>query len=107
MMNELGKLFKEREIPYDPKENRIPCFPHIINIVAQHIITKFSTSDAPDADDRFELDDPSNFNPQGPPTSFEEARARDPLSRARKIIVAIRASGQRRDEYFDWISRGM
>ena len=61
MMNELRKLFKEREISYDPKENHIPCFPHIINI------SKISTSDAPDADDCFELDDLPNFDSQGPP----------------------------------------
>lgn len=107
MMNELELLFKEREILFDAKENRIPCFPHIINIVAQHIISKFSESVAPDADDLFEFDEPSHPLDHGPPKTFEEAWARDPLSRVRKIVVAIRASGQRRDAYFDWISKGM
>jgi len=89
MMKELQVLFEEREIPFDAKENRIPCFPHIINIVAQHIISKFSTSVAPKTDDLFEDDDPPHPNLRGPPKSFDEARARDPLSRVRKIIVAI------------------
>src|SRR5271156_1112599 len=107
MMRELGLLFEERKIPFDPKETRIACFPHIINIIAQHIISKFSKSGSPDSDDLFELDDPPNLNPNGPPKTFAEACACDPLSRVRKIIVAIRASSQRRDAYFDWISKGL
>jgi hypothetical protein len=108
MMRELAVLFKEREIPFYAKERRIPCFPHIINIVAQHIISKFSKGDAPpDSDDLFELDDDSSFLNPRPPETFGEACARDPLSRVRKIVVSIRASGQRRDAYFDWINKGM
>jgi hypothetical protein len=106
MVRELGLLFEEREIPYDHKEHRIFCFPHIVNIVVQHILSKFSKSVAPENDDAFDLDDdPRNRNSRHPKT-FEEACARDPLSRVRKIVVAIRASGRRRDEYHDWIKAG-
>ena len=107
MMRELESLFEECELPFDAKENHIPCFPHIINIVAQHIISKFSQSVATESDDHFELDDPPHPNFQEPPKSFQEACARDPLSRVQKIVVAIRASGQRCDAYFDWIRKGI
>lgn len=107
-MRKLEPLFKEREIAFDAKNNRIGCFPHIINIVAQHVIKKISRSVAADADDAFVFEKPRNEGPNRvPPTTFEEACASDPLSKVRKIIVAIRASGQRRDEFNSWIQMGM
>lgn len=110
MVRELGLLLEEREIPYNPTEHRIFCFPHLINIVVQHILSNFSKSvapeDEPELDDAaFDLDDHGTF-PHHPKT-FEEARACDPLGRARKIILAIQASGQRRDKYQEWIKTGM
>lgn len=82
MMRELEILFTEREISFDAKKNRIFCFPHIINIVVQHVIEKFSSS----------------FNQDGKGS---------PLHQARKIIVTIRSSGQRRDQWIKWINTGM
>jgi hypothetical protein len=107
-MRKLEPLFKEREIPFDAKNNRINCFPHIINIVVQHVIKKISRSVAADADDAFIFEKPRNAElNRVPPASFDDACASDPLSRVRKIIVAIRASGQRRDEFNNWIKMGM
>jgi hypothetical protein len=106
MMRELEMLFAEREISFDAKQNWINCFPHIINIVAQHVIKKVSNSIAADADDAFV------FKAQNPdpnciaPETFEDACASDPLGRIHKIIVAIRASGQCRDEFNSWIKMG-
>lgn len=113
MMRELGLLLEKREISYDGKEHRIFCFPHIINIVVQHILSKISKPDATpeDNDDAVDFDDDlPNRNP-GPhhddPKSFQEACVRDPLNKARKIIVAIRVSGRRKDEYREWIRAGI
>jgi hypothetical protein len=108
MMRKLVPLFEEREIPFDAKNNRIHCFPHIINIVAQHVIKKISSSVAADTDDAFIFEKPRDpeIN-RVPPASFADACASDPLARIRKIIVAIRASGQRRDEFNNWIKMGM
>lgn len=108
MMRKLVPLFREREIPFDAKNNRINCFPHVINIVAQHVIKKISNSVAADADDAFVFQPPPNPNSgRVPPETFDDACASDPLSRIRKIIVAIRSSGQRRDEFNSWIRMGM
>lgn len=110
MMREMALLFEQREISYDGNEHRIFCFPHIINIVVQHILTKFSKSATAleDADDVVDLHiDLPNQNPSSHPKTFQEACTRDPLNKARKIIVAIRASGRRRDDYNEWIKTGM
>jgi hypothetical protein len=107
MMRKLEPLFKKREIPFDAKNNRIHCFPHIINIVAQHVIKKISTSVAADADDAFVFEETRNPDLNRiPPDSFKDACASDPLARIRRVIVAIRASGQRRDEFNSWIRMG-
>jgi hypothetical protein len=106
MMQKLEMLFAEHEIPFDAKQNRINCFPHIINIVAQHVIKKISNSIAADADDAFVFEaqnpDPNRIAPE----TFEDACASDPLGQIRKIIVAICASGQRHDEFNSWIKMG-
>lgn len=106
MMRKMEPLFKAREISFDAKNNRINCFPHIINIVAQHVIKKISTSVAADADDAFIFEQTNQNVIREPPGSFPEACASDPLARIRKIIVAIRASGQRRDDFNAWIRLG-
>jgi hypothetical protein len=69
MMEELGKLFTEREIPFDAREQRIMCIPHVINIVVQHVIRKLSSSLPPEDDD----DDEMGANMKTP--------AEDPISR--------------------------
>jgi hypothetical protein len=89
MMRELKTLFTEREIPFDANESRIFCFPHIINIVVQHVLDKFRASSSSDLD--------TGSNPS-------ESHA---LHQARKIIVTIRLSGQRRDQWIKWIETGM
>lgn len=103
MMRELEILFTQREIPYDARNYRIFCFPHIINIIVQHVVDKFSSPSG--------LKDNSskNENPGRPylhPETIEEACACCPLQRARKIIVTIRSSGQRRDQWIKWINTG-
>jgi len=52
-MKELQKLFKKDEIDFDPKDKRIRCYPHIINICVQHIVASLKKVDIsyPDSDD--------------------------------------------------------
>lgn len=96
MMEELGKLFAEREIPFDAREQRIMCIPHVINIVVQHVISKLSSSLPPEADEDEDDDEvPANTKTHT-----------DPISRCRKIIAKIRSSGQRREKFESWIKTG-
>jgi hypothetical protein len=83
------------------------CFPHVINIVVQHTLSKLSRAVIPEADEDDDaneenLDVDSAANPQ----TREAAYALDPISRCRKIVVAIRSSGQRRQKFTNWIKTG-
>ena len=68
------------------------CFPHVINICSQHVI--------------------STLDPQGQPLSDTEddtshqAFVRDPISLGRQAVRGIRASGQRRDAFSATIQNG-
>ena len=89
MMEEMENLFEEREIPFDARQQRIMCFPHIINIIVQHVIQQMSSSKPPEDDD----DDDENEVPANT----------DPIVRCRKIVVRICSSGQRREKFDSWI----
>jgi hypothetical protein len=41
-MEELERLLHQRDINFDHMDRRIMCFPHVINICCQHILTKFT-----------------------------------------------------------------
>jgi hypothetical protein len=110
MLEFLEKLLLEREISsFDAKDNRIMCFPHTINIAVQHVLSKMSSVKAPENDD----DDPENFTDKantdegrGFKQTFEAACVQDPILRLRRIVVAIRSSGKRREAFMNWIEIG-
>jgi hypothetical protein len=111
MLEYLEKLFLEREIStFNAKDNRIICFSHAINLAVQDVLKEMSSVEAPenDDDDDFEdLADAANTKEaRGIAQSFENACAEDPISRVRKIVMAIRASGQRREALTTWIENG-
>jgi hypothetical protein len=94
-MQELASLLSDREISFNAKDRRVMCFPHIINIICQHVIGKMCHSAPPeqDDDDGNETDQVENYDD-------------DPIARCRKIVVAIRSSGQRREKFESWIKTG-
>jgi len=105
----MQRLFEEREIlSFDAQDNRIMCFPHIINIAVQHVLKKMSSVEAPENDDDSEdLIDESNADEgRGFGQSFEAACAQDPIACLRRIVMKIRSSGQRRDAFMTWIETG-
>jgi hypothetical protein len=56
MLEHLEKLLKDCEIfSFDPKDNRIMCFLHIINITVQHVLKKMSLVQVPENDDNPEV----------------------------------------------------
>jgi len=110
MLEYLEKLFLEREITsFNAKDNRIMCFPHTINIAVQHVLTEMSSARAPenDDDDFEDLTDAADADEgRGYGQTFEAACAQDPIARLRKIVMAIRASGQHREGLKTWIENG-
>ena len=57
-MKELKKLLAEREIPSHSEDNRIMCFPHVVNIATQHILQGLSDPElmGDDIDDNDDAD---------------------------------------------------
>lgn len=47
-MEELQELFKIDNIKFDHKDNRVGCYPHIINICVSHIVSSLSKVDLDD-----------------------------------------------------------
>ena len=107
-MEELASLFHACEIPFDAKERRVMCFPHIINIICQHVIAKISGSSPPELcdDDDDETDSDVNNDLPLNANTHEAAYARDTIARCRKIVVAIHSSGQHREKFESWIKTG-
>lgn len=111
MLEFLEKLLIEREITsFNAKDNRIMCFSHVVNIAVQHVLRKMSSVKAPENDDDnsegpTDDDDDADEN-RGFGQTFEAACLQDPISRLRKIVMAIRASGQRREALTTWIENG-
>jgi hypothetical protein len=110
MLQFLEKLFLDREISsFDAKDNRIMCFPHVINIAVQHVLDMMSSVGAPENDDDdSEVETYAENTDEGRRfgQTFEAACAQDPIARLRKIVVTIRSSGQRRDAFMTWIETG-
>jgi hypothetical protein len=87
-MKELQGLLRAREVEFDASDNRIMCFPHIINICCSHVIDAFSEIDFPSISASFE--------------GYEEyitAISHNPIARARELVRVMRASGQRRKAF--------
>jgi hypothetical protein len=51
MMKELKRLLAEREVSFHSNDNRIMCFPHVVNIATQNIIRALTNPDLMDDDE--------------------------------------------------------
>jgi hypothetical protein len=129
MMRRISRILKKREISFEAEHNRIMCFPHIINIILQHILKKMTLGDdisddensgVPDSFSDEELADTNRDNADDSSTveegipiderargqTFRDACSEDPIGRLRKLISKLRSSGQRRDDFINWIKDG-
>ena len=80
----------------DSNNNRIMCFPHIINICVTHVIKSFTDIDL--------VDDKAVFNTEPPPSdpveqTYDEAVECDPIALCHSSVWAIHASGTRHDQF--------
>lgn len=100
-MQELSTLLVQRGIDFDPIENRIPCFPHVINICVKHIIDEYTVTDFSIVDDTWTVE-----NQIIKKADYVQALRAKPLEQARNIVQLIRASNQRCDRFRDTILRG-
>ena len=102
-MLSIEEILRERDIPFDYRDNRIMCFPHIINICNTHIIASFTDPALADNDAEFIVSLPPQDRDH---QTYEEALARDPIALCRSTVCAIRASGKRRDHFNEIICDG-
>ncbi|KAI0774753.1 hypothetical protein BD413DRAFT_603363 [Trametes elegans] len=86
MLQEMETLLQARGIPFNRNSNRIRCFPHVVNISVTHGLSSLTNLD----------DDPG----------YAAALRNDTIKAARQLIVACRASGQRREEFTATIEEG-
>jgi hypothetical protein len=101
-MVELEGLLQEQGVIFSSTDNRIRCFPHIINICSTHVIKSFTDID---------LVDEAEFDMQGPPgnaatQTYKEAAKRDPIVLCHATVRAICASGVRCDQFQNIITNG-
>jgi hypothetical protein len=124
-MKELAKRLDEQGISFDPLDNRIACYPHIINICVSHIIQSLGQNNLADLedDDDDNYSDDDGYDGEGDDDSIEglepkeyiddedlvdwfDALKRNPVRRARLVVRTLRVSGQRRDEFENFIQKG-
>ena len=110
MMGEIQKILEDCEIPFNAKDSCIMCFPHIINIMVQHVLAKMTSAPVLDSDDE---DSDSSTTAEDPPAdqrgriqTFESAVLADPIGCCRKFVIKLRLSGQIRDEFNTWVKTG-
>ncbi|KAJ3535357.1 hypothetical protein NM688_g6991 [Phlebia brevispora] len=132
MMVSLQRLFTAHGIPFDHEQNRIRCFPHVINIAAKTGLKQLTKipkesrnkdedeettidNSVPHLEDGEDPSDPGDFGIDAEDnvhlradilylTALEE----DPVALTRAIVNACRASGERRhgEDYRNTIKAG-
>jgi hypothetical protein len=86
-MEEIGVHLRAREIKFNAQDQKVMCFPHIVNLSTGRVIEGLT---------RVLEDLPEDWEP--PPftcmeQSYSDAVTRDPVALGRSVIRAIRASG--------------
>jgi hypothetical protein len=102
-LKELEVLLRSKGIDFDHLDRRIMCFPHVVNICCQHVISDFTNIELSETAEDFVAALPAAI-PQR--QSYEDAVKRDPVALGRNIVRVMRASGQRRKALQDTIRDG-
>ncbi|TFK59451.1 hypothetical protein BDN72DRAFT_746241, partial [Pluteus cervinus] len=98
-MVELARLLERKGIPFHHAENRIRCFPHVINIAVKTGL-KYLTSVNPEQDSEVSEDDITEDQLRTPhvvDAEYLAALKGDVMAAARKIVTSFRASYARRE----------
>jgi hypothetical protein len=91
LIQEFADLMATDGIEYNADDSWIRCFSHIVNVCAGRVTTKFIELHTDEEHDN-DYDD--------------DDRPKNPITKCRKTVQVIRASGQRRDDFADIIIDG-
>lgn len=100
-MRELSRLLSQKQIHFDPIDHRIPCFPHIINILVKHILDEHQKADFSRVVDRWMIRTTLVQKEQ-----YLKAVRGDTLQRVRDVVNTIRMSASRRQRFKEFIISG-
>ncbi|THH23039.1 hypothetical protein EUX98_g8138 [Antrodiella citrinella] len=110
MMEEMEKTLLDPErsphLNFNHKHNRVPCFAHIVNICAQHTITSIEETQFDEIEKKLDIEDVDIINESVEYDDYAVAVSSGILARARALVTAIRASGQRKDAFRETIIDG-
>lgn len=101
-MNHLEVLLRARDIDFHARDRQIRCFPHIIHICVKHVVESFSDSLLEEIEDAWFDAFPDDTDRE----NYAAAVRRNPIKLARLIVIAVRSSGLRRDDFLDTIKQG-
>jgi len=90
------------DVPFDRNNNRIMCFPHIINICTTHTIE--SLTDPALADEQTDFDVVPFLG--GVEQDYQQAVEHNPIALCCCIVRAIHVSGKHHDDFQEIICTG-
>jgi hypothetical protein len=103
LLKALEVLLRAEGVDFDHLDRQIMCFPHVVNICCQHVISDFTNIQLAETAEDFVAALPAAL-PQR--QSYEDAVKRDPVALGRNLVCVMRASGQRRTALKDVIEDG-
>ena len=103
MMQEMERMYKERNIDFDATDRQVMCYEHIVNLSSGRVVEEATSIAAVDLDEDWSGPPPPNLPDQ---QSYDDAVARDPIALGRNVVRIIRASGTRRDAFNEVIENG-
>ncbi|KAG9096989.1 hypothetical protein FS749_007324 [Ceratobasidium sp. UAMH 11750] len=102
LMDELEREFAARSLPFDAEENRVCCFPHVINLAVQRFLAQVPASAQQCRGVLAEL----GIEPTASQEAYLDAVESNPVRAVHNTVTAIRASGQRRDDFMRLTKEG-
>lgn len=102
-MRHLETLLRDRDIDFNAHDRQIRCFPHIIHICVKHVIDGFSATMSEEIAETWADAFPDSTADR---ELYAAAVKRNPVKMARQIVISIRSSGLRRDDFLDTVKLG-
>lgn len=101
-MQHLETLLRARDIDFDARDRQIRCFPHIIHLCVRRVLNSYSTSSVEEIMEAWADAFPNHAECK----RYAAAIQKNPIKSSRSVVIAVRSSGLRRDDFLDTIKLG-